>query len=151
MMCSSPAATTSWLVAKVPAAGELDDILFRTSGFQISVLVREADNAVGIAHEEVFGIGPQRVKRNAKRKVEAGGENRGLLRLAVRRLSLSVTPSAEAWLAHAGYDPDFGARPLRRVIQKEVEDRLALDLLAGRYPEGSTITVDVDGDGLVCR
>jgi ATP-dependent Clp protease ATP-binding subunit ClpB len=73
------------------------------------------------------------------------------IRLAARRLSLAVTPAAEAWLAHAGYDPDFGARPLRRVIQKEVEDRLALDLLAGRYPEGSTITVDVEGDGLVCR
>ena len=72
-------------------------------------------------------------------------------RLAARRLSLSVTPAADAWLAHAGYDPHFGARPLRRVIQKEVEDRLALDLLAGRYPEGSTITVDVEGDGLVCR
>jgi ATP-dependent Clp protease ATP-binding subunit ClpB len=73
------------------------------------------------------------------------------IRLAARRLSLSVTPAAAAWLAHAGYDPAFGARPLRRVIQKQVEDRLALDLLAGRYPEGSTIVVDVDGDGLVCR
>jgi ATP-dependent Clp protease ATP-binding subunit ClpB len=73
------------------------------------------------------------------------------IRLAARRLSLSVTPAAAAWLAHAGYDPAFGARPLRRVIQKQVEDRLALDLLAGRYPEESTIVVDVDGDGLVCR
>jgi len=72
-------------------------------------------------------------------------------RLAARRLSLSVTPAAEQWLAHAGYDPDFGARPLRRVIQKEVEDRIALDLLAGRYPEGTTITVEAEGDGLVCR
>ncbi len=72
-------------------------------------------------------------------------------RLAARRLSLSVTASAETWLAHAGYDPDFGARPLRRVIQREVEDPMALDLLAGRYPEGSTITVDVEGDGLVLR
>ncbi|MGH9006663.1 MAG: ATP-dependent Clp protease ATP-binding subunit, partial [Acidimicrobiales bacterium] len=72
-------------------------------------------------------------------------------RLAARRLSLSVTPAAAAWLAHAGYDPDFGARPLRRVIQKEIEDRLALDLLSGRYPEGSTITVDVEGEGVVFR
>jgi ATP-dependent Clp protease ATP-binding subunit ClpB len=72
-------------------------------------------------------------------------------RLAARRLSLAVTPAAEAWLAHAGYDPDFGARPLRRVIQKQIEDRLALDLLAGRFPEGSTITVDAEGDGLVFR
>ncbi len=72
-------------------------------------------------------------------------------RLAARRMSLTVTPAAEAWLAHAGYDPDFGARPLRRVIQREVEDRLALDLLAGRYAEGSTITLDVAKDGLDLR
>jgi ATP-dependent Clp protease ATP-binding subunit ClpB len=72
-------------------------------------------------------------------------------RLAERRRSLVVTPTAEAWLAHAGYDPTFGARPLRRVIQHEVEDRLALALLDGRYLEGSTVTVDVEGDGIVLR
>ena len=49
------------------------------------------------------------------------------------------------WLAPPGYDPDFGARPLRRVIQREVEDPLALALLEGRYPEGSTVIVDVEG------
>jgi ATP-dependent Clp protease ATP-binding subunit ClpB len=74
-------------------------------------------------------------------------------RLAERRLSLEVTPAAEAWLAHAGYDPAFGARPLRRVIQRSVEDPLALAILEGRYPEGSTVTVDVadGGDGVVLR
>jgi ATP-dependent Clp protease ATP-binding subunit ClpB len=74
-------------------------------------------------------------------------------RLAERRLSLAVTPTAESWLAHAGYDPTFGARPLRRVIQRQVEDPLALALLEGRYPEGSVVTVDADpdGDGLVFR
>jgi ATP-dependent Clp protease ATP-binding subunit ClpB len=66
-------------------------------------------------------------------------------RLAERRLSLTVTPAAEAWLAQAGFDPDFGARPLRRVIQREVEDPLALALLEGRYPEGSVVTVDETG------
>jgi ATP-dependent Clp protease ATP-binding subunit ClpB len=70
-------------------------------------------------------------------------------RLAERRLSLSVTPPAEAWLARAGFDPDFGARPLRRVIQREVEDPLALALLEGRYPEGSTVTVDEKDDAIV--
>jgi ATP-dependent Clp protease ATP-binding subunit ClpB len=69
-------------------------------------------------------------------------------RLAERRLGLSVTSAAEAWLGKAGYDPDFGARPLRRVIQREVEDPLALALLEGRYPEGSTVTVD-EADGSV--
>jgi ATP-dependent Clp protease ATP-binding subunit ClpB len=67
-------------------------------------------------------------------------------RLAERRLSLTVTPAAEAWLAQAGFDPDFGARPLRRVIQHDVEDPLALALLEGRYPEGSMVTVD-EADG----
>jgi ATP-dependent Clp protease ATP-binding subunit ClpB len=73
------------------------------------------------------------------------------LRLAERRLSLVVTPAAEAWLAHAGYDPAFGARPLRRVIQKQVEDPLALALLEGRYLEGSTVTVDVSDGAPVLR
>ena len=69
-------------------------------------------------------------------------------RLADRRLSLDVTPEAETVLAHDGFDPDFGARPLRRVIQRQVEDPLALALLEGRYPEGSTVTVDAQ-DGAV--
>ncbi len=69
-------------------------------------------------------------------------------RLAERRLSLSVTPAAEAYLARAGFDPDYGARPLRRVIQREVEDQMAMALLEGRYPEGSTVTVD-EKDGAI--
>jgi ATP-dependent Clp protease ATP-binding subunit ClpB len=51
-------------------------------------------------------------------------------------------------LSRAGFDPDFGARPLRRVIQRQVEDPLALALLEGRYPEGSTVTVD-EKDGAI--
>jgi ATP-dependent Clp protease ATP-binding subunit ClpB len=69
-------------------------------------------------------------------------------RLAERRLGLSVTSGAEAFLSRAGFDPDFGARPLRRVIQRQVEDPLALALLEGRYPEGSTVTVD-EKDGVI--
>ncbi len=72
-------------------------------------------------------------------------------RMEERRLGLSVTPAAEAWLARAGFDPDFGARPLRRVIQREVEDPLALALLEGRFPEGSAVTVDVDDGGIALR
>jgi ATP-dependent Clp protease ATP-binding subunit ClpB len=64
-------------------------------------------------------------------------------RLAGRRLGLVVTDGAKAWLAHRGYDPVYGARPLKRLIQREVSDKLALALLEGRYPEGSTVTVDV--------
>jgi len=72
-------------------------------------------------------------------------------RLAERRLSLEVTDEAEALLAAKGYDPDFGARPLRRVIQREVEDQLALAVLEGRYPEGSTVVVDVQDGTVVLR
>ena len=70
-------------------------------------------------------------------------------RLAERRLSLDVTPAASRLLAHNGFDPDYGARPLRRVIQRQVEDPLALALLEGRYPEGSTVTVDEKDDEIV--
>jgi ATP-dependent Clp protease ATP-binding subunit ClpB len=64
-------------------------------------------------------------------------------RLAERRLGLVVTDAARAWLANRGYDPVYGARPLKRLIQREISDRLALALLEGQYPEGSTVTVDV--------
>ncbi len=63
-------------------------------------------------------------------------------RLAQRRLGLDVTDPARAWLARRGYDPVYGARPLKRLIQREISDQLALQLLEGRYPEGSTVTVD---------
>jgi ATP-dependent Clp protease ATP-binding subunit ClpB len=70
-------------------------------------------------------------------------------RLAERRLTLVVEPDAEAWLARAGYDPDFGARPLRRVLQRQIEDPLALALLEGRYLEGSTVTVKLVDEKIV--
>ena len=64
-------------------------------------------------------------------------------RLAERRLTLEVTPAATAQLAHEGFDPAFGARPLKRVIQRRLEDPLALEVLRGAFVEGDTITVDV--------
>jgi ATP-dependent Clp protease ATP-binding subunit ClpB len=71
-------------------------------------------------------------------------------RLAVRRLELAVTPAALQWLATRGYDPTFGARPLKRLIQKEIGDRLASALLEGRFGEGDTVTVDeADGELVV--
>jgi ATP-dependent Clp protease ATP-binding subunit ClpB len=71
-------------------------------------------------------------------------------RLSERRLELAVTPSARSWLADQGYDPIYGARPLRRLMQKEIDDRLARELLAGNIRDGQTVRVDVasDGDGL---
>ncbi len=64
-------------------------------------------------------------------------------RLAERRLALNVTSAAAHELAREGYDPAFGARPLKRVIQRRLEDPLALAVLEGEYHEGDTITVDV--------
>jgi ATP-dependent Clp protease ATP-binding subunit ClpB len=64
-------------------------------------------------------------------------------RLKARRLTLTVTEAARAWLSGRGFDPAYGARPLKRLIQREIADRLALAVLEGRYPEGSTVTVDV--------
>jgi ATP-dependent Clp protease ATP-binding subunit ClpB len=69
------------------------------------------------------------------------------LRLAERNLGLELSDSALAHLATAGYDPDFGARPLKRVIQREVSDPIALALLKGEYHDGDTIVVDASPDG----
>src|SRR4051812_26245899 len=68
-------------------------------------------------------------------------------RLKDRRLTLAVTPDARAWLAERGYDPVFGARPLRRLIQSEIQDRLAMALLSGRVHDGDMVRVDVAADG----
>ncbi|MGP3533720.1 ATP-dependent Clp protease ATP-binding subunit [Microbacterium sp. RD1] len=68
-------------------------------------------------------------------------------RLRERRLTLAVTPDARAWLAERGYDPVFGARPLRRLIQSEIQDRLAMAILAGGVRDGDMVRVDVAADG----
>jgi ATP-dependent Clp protease ATP-binding subunit ClpB len=65
-------------------------------------------------------------------------------RLADRRLSLNVTPAAKEWLAVTGFDPVFGARPLRRLIQSAIGDQLARQLLAGEIVDGGEVVVDVD-------
>ena len=70
-------------------------------------------------------------------------------RLAERNLGLSMTDEAKAHVARVGYDPDFGARPLKRVLQREVADPIALKLLQGEFRDGDTIVVDASPDGLV--
>ncbi len=72
-------------------------------------------------------------------------------RLKDRRLTLAVTPDARSWLAERGYDPMFGARPLRRLIQSEIQDRLAMAILGAGVHDGDLVRVDVDaaGAGLV--
>jgi len=74
-------------------------------------------------------------------------------RLSDRRLTLTVTPAAQEWLAVTGFDPVFGARPLRRLIQSAIGDQLARELLAGEIIDGDTVAVDLDGtaDALTVR
>ncbi len=68
-------------------------------------------------------------------------------RLVDRRLTLAVTPAAREWLALAGFDPVYGARPLRRLIQTGIGDQLARSILSGEVRDGSEVAVDVDADG----
>jgi ATP-dependent Clp protease ATP-binding subunit ClpB len=65
-------------------------------------------------------------------------------RLAERRLSLTVTPAAREWLALTGFDPVYGARPLRRLVQSAIGDQLAKALLSGEVGDGDTVVVDLD-------
>ena len=67
-------------------------------------------------------------------------------RLSDRRLELAVTPAARLWLADHGFDPVYGARPLRRLMQKEIDDRLARALLAGEIHDGDAVKVDLAED-----
>ena len=72
-------------------------------------------------------------------------------RLADRRITVEATPAAKEWLALTGFDPVFGARPLRRLIQTTIEDQLARKVLTGEVHEGETVTFDADesSDGLI--
>jgi len=72
-------------------------------------------------------------------------------RLAERRLTLEVTPEALDWLAGHGYDPVYGARPLRRLVQTAIGDKLARAILAGQIHDGDTVRVDREGDGLLLK
>jgi len=67
-------------------------------------------------------------------------------RLQDRRLDLGVTPDARSWLAERGYDPIYGARPLRRLMQHEIDDKLATSLLSGEIRDGDVVIVDLDSD-----
>lgn len=72
-------------------------------------------------------------------------------RLAERKISINVDDKALEWLGEAGFDPLYGARPLKRVIQRTLQDPLAMKLLEGSLSEGSTVTVTCDKEGLVIK
>jgi len=85
----------------------------------------------GLGIEEIKAIVEIQVKKLEQRLLE-------------RRIQLKMTEKAKGWLAKEGFDPAYGARPLKRVIQKEIQDKLALKILEGKFKEGDTIAVDVD-------
>ncbi len=72
-------------------------------------------------------------------------------RLAERGVGIELTEGARRWLAGKGYDPVYGARPLRRAVQRYVENPLAMKVISGEFAEGDTVVVEVDGDGLGFR
>jgi len=71
--------------------------------------------------------------------------------LKEREIALELTPAAREWLANEGYDPAYGARPLKRVIQREVQDKLAEEILGGTIVDGQTVIVDAGDGGLTVR
>ena len=77
---------------------------------------------------------------------------RGLrARLAERSITLELTDAAREQLAREGFDPAYGARPLKRAIQRSIQNTLALAVLEGRFTDGDKIVADVDGDEIVFR
>ena len=77
-------------------------------------------------------------------EIQLGGLRR---RLSERRVTLNVTPAALDKLAHDGYDPTFGARPLKRTISRQIETPLSKQILAGQVPDNSSLNIDYDGEG----
>ncbi len=77
--------------------------------------------------------------------------NRLRLRLAERHITLQPTPVARDLLAEMGYDPQFGARPLKRVIQRKVENRIACGILNSTIREGDTVEIDAKDNRLVVK
>ena len=69
--------------------------------------------------------------------------------LASRKLALEITDRAKAFIAEKGYDPVYGARPLKRTIQRLIQDPLAVKILEGEFKEGDRVTIDADGEGLL--
>jgi ATP-dependent Clp protease ATP-binding subunit ClpB len=94
----------------------------------------------GLGLEQIKAIVDIQVKRLEQRLLE-------------KQIHLKMTEKAKEWLAEKGFDPAYGARPLKRVIQKEIQDQLALKLLEGKFKEGDTISADVDSKkgGLVFK
>jgi ATP-dependent Clp protease ATP-binding subunit ClpB len=146
--------------------GRLTDGQGRTVDFSNTVLIMTSNLGSGLAPEGVMAqvrlhFKPEFVNRidevvvfhrlGEEHIAEIVGVQIELLRdrLVARGLGLEITEAARTWLAHAGYDPDFGARPLKRVLQREIADPVALGLLQGAYGDGDIVHIDSSPDGLV--
>jgi ATP-dependent Clp protease ATP-binding subunit ClpB len=125
----------------VPADKRREEILAEVRGFFRPEFVNRVDEIV------VF----ETLDRDQLREIVDIQTRLLAERLARRSLTLELTDAARDHLAEVGYDPSFGARPLKRLIQRELQDRLAMKLLAGEIGDGATVVVDAEGGELVLR
>jgi ATP-dependent Clp protease ATP-binding subunit ClpB len=124
------------MTSNIPVSAEGDDLRAELTTHFKPEFINRLDDVVrfhALSREQITEIVDLQVKRVVQRAAERG-------------VTLQVSPAAERLLGDMGYDPTYGARPLRRVIQKQLVDRLALALLEGRFREGDAVVADaVDG------
>jgi len=108
---------------------QVDELLHRQFRPEFLNRVDEIITFHGLTREDLLQIVDIQIARMAKR-------------LAERKLAVELTEAAKQFLVDAGYDPAYGARPLKRAIQRQIEDPLALELLEGRFSEGDRIMID---------
>ena len=148
--------------------GRLTDGQGRTVDFRNTILILTSNLGSGGSHEQVMAavraaFKPEFINRLDDVLIFDALDPEELVqivdiqleqmdkRLAQRRLLLEVSPPAKKWLAQRGFDPVYGARPLRRLVQQAIGDQLAKMLLAGDVHDGDVVPVNVspDGDALV--
>ncbi|MDQ1475568.1 MAG: ATP-dependent Clp protease ATP-binding subunit ClpB, partial [Actinomycetota bacterium] len=144
--------------------GRLTDGQGRTVDFTNTIVIMTSNLGAGAAEEQVMAAVRSHFKPEFLNRIDEIVVFRRLseeeieqivgfqvailqARLAERGLTLVLTPEAQKWVAQTGYDPDFGARPLKRVLQREIADPIALEVLKGTYQSGDTIVVDANPDG----
>ncbi|MBC7304651.1 MAG: ATP-dependent chaperone ClpB [Nocardia sp.] len=149
------------ILLQVLDEGRLTDSQGRTVDFRNTILILTSNLGAGGDHDQVMeavrrAFKPEFINRlddvvmfnalDAKQLESIVDINLRQLqkRLAQRRLTLDVTEEAKQWLAVRGYDPAYGARPLRRLIQQAIGDSLAKELLSGSVADGDTVKVSVD-------
>ncbi|PAT11183.1 ATP-dependent chaperone ClpB [Corynebacterium hadale] len=152
------------ILLQVLDEGRLTDGQGRTVDFRNTVVILTSNLGAGGSHDQIMDavkhhFKPEFINRlddvvvfdalSSEQLVGIVDIQLGSLaeRLASRRLTLHVSDAAKAWLAERGYDPAYGARPLRRLIQQAIGDRLAKALLAGYVRDGDTVNVDVAEGG----